>query len=212
MAEKETTDKLKGIPSEEGNSNSASKGLSKPTLIKIATGLITLLFIASAAYFFLMSADGPAPEEATVKTSEEVISSEFTPSTSTLNSVEPGNKSPNTSETVPLNKEYTAEDIQILKMREEAVALKEQNLEMKERLSKLERQQEPNIKTTEPAIDATTPEDETKVTEADPKKPKIKTNQYSNLYSRDYTTVREPQSEPPPEPKWGNFDPLYRGK
>jgi len=200
MAEKKTDDNLEEIPSEEGSSNSALKGLSKPTLIKIAIGLTMLLIIVVGVYFFLMSADDKP-------TSDEGLTSPA----STSDSVESEGESPNTSETVPLNKEYTAEDIQILKMREEAVALKEQNLEMKERLSKLEGQQEPNIETIEPTVDATPTEDETKVTEA-LDKPKVKINPYANLYSRDDNRVREPQSEPPPEPKWGDFDPLYRGK
>ena len=96
---------------------------------------------------------------------------------------------------------------------------------MKERLSILEGTQNPNVETTIPESDTTTPEgdstapegeptapeDNTKDSEAD-SKPKLKTNPYANLYSRDDTLVREPQREPPPEPKWGNFDPLYRGK
>lgn len=208
MADKKTDDTLEDVPSDEDSSNVASKGLSKPTLIKIAIGLLTLLIIAGGAYFFFISSDEPTSEEAAAETSEPIISPELASSTPS-------------SETPPINKEYTAEDIHILKMREEAVALKEENLQMKERLSKLEGQQNPNVETTgseveipESAINATAPEEVDKKTTEVTAKPKEKTNQYSNLYSRDYTTTREPQREPtpPPEPKWGSFEPPYRGK
>jgi hypothetical protein len=150
-------------------------------------------------------------------TNGEIISPELISPTPTSESAGAEGDSPNT-ETPSLTKEYTDEDIKILKMREEAVALKEENLQMKERLSKLEGTQSPNVETTIPESgttiaegDTTTPEDNTTVSEA-VSKPKPKTNPYANLYSRDDTLVREPQREPPPEPKWGNFDPLYRGK
>lgn len=212
MAEKETDDNL-----EEGRSKFTFKGLSKLTLIKIAIGLVTLLIITGAAYFFLMTTDD--------KTPEDIISPELTAS----ESVEAESESADNSETAPLAKQYTAEDIQILEMREEAVTLKEQNLQMKERLSKLEGQKDLNAKPAESAENKTTPEDDKNI-DADidvdldasidnrvnakevVAKPKLKTNPYANLYSRDDTLVREPQREPPPEPKWGEFDPLYRGK
>ena len=215
MAEKETDDNLEDMTSEGGSSNFTFKGLSKPTLIKIAIGLITLLIIAGAAYFFLMTTDD--------KTPEDVISSALT----TSESVEAESESADTSETAPLTKQYTAEDIQILKMREEAVTLKEQNLQMKERLSKLEGQQDPNAEPAEPADDKTTSEDDENIdadldanADVDNRvnakevvaKPKVKINPYANLYSRDSTLIRNPQTEPPPEPTWGEFDPLYRGK
>lgn len=217
MAEKETDDNLEDMTSEEGRSKFTFKGLSKPTLIKIAIGLITLLIITGVAYFFLMTTDD--------KTPEDIISSELTAS----ESVEAESESADTSETAPLTKQYTAEDIQILEMREEAVTLKEQNLQMKERLSKLEGQQDPNAEPAESAENKTTPEDDKNI-DADidvdldasvdnrvnakevVAKPKVKINPYANLYSRDSTLIRNPQTELPPEPSWGEFDPLYRGK
>jgi cell division protein FtsN len=208
MADNVTDDALEEMPSEEGSSNLASKILSKPMLIKIAIGLTVLMLIAGGAYFYFMSSDEPSPEEAALDANGEIIS----PTPTSESSGTEGD--PPNSETSPLTKEYTAEDIKILKMREEAVALKEENLQMKERLSKLEGTQNPNVEITIPESDTTTPEgdaiapeDNTKDSEAD-SKPKLKTNPYANLYSRDDTLVREPS----PEPKWGEFDPLYRGK
>jgi len=217
MADNETDDTLEEIPPEEGSPNLASKILSKPMLIKIAIGVLTLLLIAGGAYYFFMSSDEPSPEEAALDINGEIISPDPITSTPTSESSETEGSPPNT-ETQSVNKEYTAEDIQMLKMREEAVALKEENLQMKERLSKLEGTQNSNVETTEadadtpsPEGDTATPEDNSKVTEAEVK-PKVKPNPYANLYSRDDRFVREAQREPPPEPKWGNFDPLYRGK
>ncbi len=215
MADNETDDTLEESSSEEDGSNLGSKRLSTSMLIKIAIGLTTLLLIAGGAYFFFMPSDQASPEEAAMDANGEIISPELIPTTSESAGTE--GDSPNT-ETSPLTKEYTAEDIKLLKMREEAVALKEENLQMKERLSKLEGAQNPNDETanpegdtTPPEADTTTPEDNTKLSEEAPKA-KVKPNPYANLYSRDYKFVREPQREPPPEPKWGNFDPLYRGK
>jgi hypothetical protein len=215
MADNETDNTLEESPSEEEGSNLGSKGLSKSMLIKIAIGLITLLLVAGGAYYFFMSSDEVSPEEAAMDANGEITSPELIPTTSESAGTE--GDSPNT-ETPPLTKEYTAEDIKILKMREEAVALKEENLQMKERLSKLEGAQNPSVETAEPDAettppegDTTTPEDNTKLSEEAPKA-KVKPNPYANLYTRDDKFVREPQREPPPEPKWGNFDPLYRGK
>jgi hypothetical protein len=210
MADNLTDDALEEMPSEEGSSNLASKILSKPMLIKIAIGLTALMLIAGGAYFYFMSSDEPSPEEAALDTNGEIISPELISPTPTSESAGTEGSAPN-SETPPLTKEYTSEDIKILKMREEAVALKEENLQMKERLSKLEGTQNPNVETTNPEGDTTTIEDNTKLSEEAPKA-KVKPNPYANLYSRDDKFVREPQREPPPEPKWGNFDPLYRGK
>ncbi|MDO7597213.1 MAG: hypothetical protein MUQ51_07845 [Pseudomonadota bacterium] len=210
MADNETDEALEEIPSEEGRSNLASKILSKPMLIKITIGLITLLLISCGVYFFFTSSDKLSPEEAALDTNGEIIFPELIPPPSTSESAGTEGDSPNTKSPL-LTKEYTAEDIKILKMREEAVALKEENLQMKERLSKLEATPNPNVQINNPESDTTTPEDNTKVSEAI-SGPKPKTNPYVNLYSRDDTLVREPQREPPPEPKWGNFDPLYRGK
>lgn len=215
MADNETDDALEDRTSEEDGSNLGSKRLSKSMLIKIAIGLITLILIAGGAYYFFMSSDQASPEEAAMDANGEVISPELVPTTSESAGTE--GDAPDT-ETPPLTKEYTAEDIKLLKMREEAVALKEENLQMKERLSKLEGAQNSNDEianpegdTTTPEGDTSTPEDNTKLSE-DPPKAKLKQNPYANLYSRDDKFVREPQREPPPEPKWGNFDPLYRGK
>jgi hypothetical protein len=210
MADKETDDTL-----EEDSSTFASKILSKSMPIKIAIGLLILLSLAGGAYFFFMPADEVTPEKAALDINGEII-----PPISEAAGTEDGLAN---SETTTLTKEYTAEDVELLKMREEAVALKEENLQMKERLSKLESTQNPNIATTEPAVDTTTPEgdttnpkaetttpeDDTKISEA---VAKPKPNPYTNLYSRDDTLVRRPQREPPPEPKWGDFDPLYRGR
>lgn len=215
MADNETDSTLEESPPEEDGSNLGSKGLSKLMLIKIAIGLITLLLIAGGAYFFFMSSDQTSPEEAAMDINGEIISPELIPATSESAGTE--SDFPN-SENPPLTKEYTAEDIKILKMREEAVALKEENLQMKERLSKLEGAQIPDIETANPEadtppsdVDATTSEDNTKLSEAD-SKAKVKPNPYANLYVRDDTLVRERQREPPLDPKWGNFDPLYRGQ
>lgn len=204
MAEKETDDTLEEISPDEDSSSEPEKGLSQALLIKIAIGLLVLLIIAGAAYFFLMPADEPASEVA-ASIEESILSeSDVTEDDATTKTLD--------------SPEYTAEDIQLLKMREEAVALKEENLQMKERLSKLESQQNSAVETSntnveipEPAIDKAPAEDHKKTTDATPK-PTVKENPYANLYSRDYTREREPQRAPPPEPKWGNFDPLYRGK
>lgn len=204
MADKENDDALEDVPSDEDGSNLASKGLSKPTLIKIALGLITLLIVAGGAYFFFM----PSNKSTSV---EAVSSSELASPSSTSESSEPENESLTSLEITSINKEQAAENAQLLKMREEAVALKEENLKMKERLSKLEAQQNTNVEVNEAEVNTSPLKEDNEITEAAPK-PKIKTNQYSNLYTRDYTRVPEPQREPPPEPKWGNFDPLYRGK
>jgi hypothetical protein len=212
MADNETDE-----ASEEGSSNLASKIFSKPMLLKIAIGLTTLLLVSGGAYFFSMSSDKLSPEEAELDTNGKIISPQLVTPTPTSESAGTESDSPNT-ETPSLIKEYTTEDIKILKMREEAVALKEENLQMKERLSKLEATPNPNVQITNPESDTstpegdtTTPEDNTKLSEA-VSEPKPKTNPYANMYSRDDTLVREPQREPPPEPTWGNFDPLYRGK
>ncbi|MFT6908864.1 MAG: hypothetical protein ACJAS1_005571 [Oleiphilaceae bacterium] len=219
MADNQTNEAL-----EEGSSNLASKIFSKPMLIKIAIGLTTLLLLSGGTYFFFILSDKPSPEEAELDTNGKIISPQLVTPTPTSESAGTESDSPNT-ETPSLIKEYTAENIKILKMREEAVSLKEENLQMKERLSKFEATPNPNVQINNPESDTTTPEgdtttpennttspkDNTKVSDA-VSEPKPKKNPYVNLYSRDDTLVREPQSDSPPEPKWGNFDPLYRGK
>ncbi len=215
MAENETDSTLEEISPEEGDSNSAIKALLTPMRIKIAIGLVALIIIAVGAYFFFMPADVPSPEEVSVDIADQSIS----PDTPMPELVDMETASPDSLSSPSSSNDYTAEDIERLKMREEAVALREENLQMKERLSKLESQQNPIA---EPMIPeegtatslgegTTSPEGDKEVSVVVPI-PKVKSNPYANLYSRDYTVVREPQREPPPEPKWGNFDPLYRGK
>lgn len=181
---------------DEDSSEEKTKGLSRSTIIKIAIGVVSVLVIAGGAYFFFIPSDQPAPEETL---SDEIAIDENT-----------GLEAPNVSQ--------DTQELQLLKMREEAVALKEENLRMKEQLMNLDKKENLNVETMPSDVDEKTPDivekkdDEKTIDTSTSIKPNVKKSQYSNLYSRDYAPVRETRTEPPPEPKWGDFDPLYRGK
>lgn len=213
MADNERDNALEDISSDEESSEAKTKGLSRSMLIKIAIGVVSLLLIAGGAYFFLMSSEEPTQE------TSDPASSELDPS-STKNSATEQSTLDNSSELAMPSTNNDSQENELLKMREQAVALKEENLRMKEQLMNLE-EKDNLAETTQPEVDNV----ETNTAEVDKKqgaektvvvktapKPKPETNQYSNLYSRDYAPVRNTPSTPPPEPKWGEFDPLYRGR
>lgn len=185
---------------DDDSSEEKTKGLSRSTLIKIAIAVFVLLIIAGSAYFFFLSSDELAKEE---MQSEELTIDETT-----------GLETLDTSE--------ESHELQLLKMREEAVALKEENLQMKERLMNLKEQQISNAEAVNPANikeqetpasdDSVNNKNDGKMVDVDtPSEPEVKESNYSNAYSRDYAPVRKTRSEAPPEPKWGDFDPLYSG-
>ncbi|HEC60263.1 hypothetical protein LCGC14_0686490 [marine sediment metagenome] len=225
MADDTIDDASEDASLDEDNANATSKRFSKPTLIKIAIGIVLLLLIAGAAYFFFMPEDQAASQETKDTLDDATTAPEQTSPTTDSDAVE----SDSTLENQPNNKEYSAEQLQLLKLREEAVALKEENLKMKERLNKLEEEQNPNIEASKPEISEMTnetladEENDGKTTSIDTQ-PKTKQNQYSNLYIKEKAAAQEPQSKttlpvqrerditPPPAPKWGEFSPTYNGK
>jgi|GEM_PF-1325497 len=212
MADKEIDNTLEEVPADENRFKMAIKGISNSILIKIAIGLLALLIIAGGAYFFFMPSDEALPETAASKISDSTDISGLD-----SGSIEPENEAATALENSTINNQNTEQKMQLLKMREEAVALKEENLKMKERLSKLEGQQNSNLATTEAEI-AESSASKIKLNEIDIKTTEIiaesKINQYSNLYVRNQTPKSQRQRDltPPPEPKWGKFDPHYREK
>lgn len=199
MAEKEADDALENDLLDEDNLNIAEEDSSKPMLIKIIIGLIALLIIAVGVYFFFMSSDKPAAEEAFSETNEKIILPEIVPPAITLESDETKNDADN------------AEQLELVKMREETASLKAENLKIKEQLKELEAKQSADLAATKVKIA------NTKKTS----KRKVEKNPYANLYVKDDHLIRQPTpkkphkpmiEQAPPEPKWGDFDPLYRGK
>jgi uncharacterized membrane protein YvbJ len=206
MADNQTDKLLEEASTNEDGSEITKKGLSKPTLIKIAIGVLSLLIISATAYFFFMSSDKPSQQETSVESIEDSAAEE---DDGTL------------LETAALNEDPLSKKIQLLELREAAITLKEENLRMKERLMELEGVENLNNAETSVAEDGekainsdTAPKAKVKAINGDTApeakvKPK---SQYSNLYTRNNSQVRGANAEPPPEPKWGKFDPLYNGK
>lgn len=206
MADNERDRLLEEASTNEDGSEVTKKGLSKPTLIKIAIGVVILLVIAAGAYYFFMSSNEPAQQENSIEESV-VTDSEGDDSAQSETSA---------TDDSPLSKRT-----QLLELREAAVTLKEENLRMKARLMELEGPESLNAEAS-PAEDgemainaeASAVEDGEMAVDADTaaQAKAKKKSQYSNLYTRDSSPVRDINSKPPPEPKWGKFDPLYRGK
>lgn len=222
MAENETEELIEDAATDENSSEvEGKKGLSKPTLIKIAIGIVSLLIIAGGAYFFFMTSDEPPQteslEEMPVESLEEMPLSEPDDSKPTTAGEDAAEGEITESETPPGDKEPVSEKAQLLEMREAAVELKEENLRMKMRLMELDKLESINPEASKPEdgeseADAEALDPEAADVEVAPKAKVKKKSQYSNLYTRENSPVRETISEPPPEPKWGKFDPLYRGK
>jgi myosin heavy subunit len=208
-------DSLEDASLDEETPNVTSKKFSKSMLTKRAIGLLVLWLIAGAAYFFFMPADDSSSEETMTKLNDATTSPE-----SVKNEAESADNT--------LDNESSAEQAELLKLREETSALKAENLKIKEQLSKLEEVQSPNTETTKPEMASTTnaAEESDKKTTTISTQPKTKQNQYSNLYIKEKAAARESQPKtikpqpvqrqrdltPPPAPKWGDFAPTYNGK
>ena len=206
MADNERDKLLEDTSTNRDGSEVAKKDLSRLTLIKIASGIVSLLIVVTGAYYFFISSDQAAQQENSI---EESVA--------TNAEGDDGAQS----ETSSADENSLPNRIQLLELREAAVILKEENLRMKARLMELEEPKSLNAETStvkdgEMAIDSeeSAVEDDELAPDADTTThAKVKKkSQYSNLYTRDSSPLRDSNTQPPPEPKWGKFDPLYSGK
>lgn len=206
MAEKETDESLENDPLDDDSLNIAPKASNKPILIKIIIGLLVLLVAGGVYLFFMSSNESTIPVENTPDINEKIIPPKTTLPATTSKPAETKGDTANTIEKPIINKVDSAEHLEMLKMRKETAALKEENLKIKEQLKTLEAKLADVVKADKQINEKTA-------------KPKVKIKSYNDLYVGNNFLIRptqpkQPKAEktpeaPPPEPKWGNFDPLY---
>ena len=183
----EINERLDDNATGEDESNQENKGLSKPTIIKVAIGVIVLL-AGIGSYFFFAPKDKPAEPESISEIDNLIESSDNV-------------TSPNMA-------------IKILEMREEAITLREENLRLKQRIIELE---SPDNQQEGAGKSETVPKDDKNPTNIKQQAParKLNANQYIVNYQNDriaYPSRYETISEPAPKPTWGEFAPIYRGE
>jgi flagellar basal body-associated protein FliL len=185
MAENERDERLDEDSMDGDESNEEKKGLSKPLIIKIAIG-VTILLIGVGSYFFFIPKD-KSPEQESISEVDNLVTSD-------------GNTEPDMA-------------TKLLGMREEAVTLREENLSLKQRIMELESQNNLKEEIAKPE-EVTTDKKATNIKQKAPVG-KLNTDQYIVNYQDepdDYRSRYEANSEAAPEPKWGEFAPLYRGE
>lgn len=236
MAEKETDESLENNPLDlvdvdplnpdllnsdplnlsEGSLNIAPKTSSKSILIKIIIGLLALL-ITGGIYLLFMSSDNEPTTlvENASDINDTIILPETTLPATTSESVETKDEAVKPT----INKLDSAEYLELLKMRKETATLKEENLKIKEQLKALELKlanlvkadKKTDQKTAKPAVKIKSPNDLLVGNELLIRPP---------TQAKQAKAVKTPEAKiaekkileaPPPEPKWGDFDPLYSG-
>lgn len=183
MADNEIDERLDEDSTDGDESNEEKKGLSKPLIIKIAIG-VAILLLGVGSYFFFIPQDKP-PEQESISELDNLIDSSD------------ANTAPEMA-------------IKLLEMREEAVSLREENLKLRQRIMELESQDKMKGETTKPEGDKKA----TNIQQQSPSR-KLNTDQYIVNYRddpSDYSVRYGPKSVPAPEPKWGEFTPLYQGE
>lgn len=194
--------------------------ISKPTMIKIAIGL-TVLILGVAAYFFFIAKDEVPEPELPIEAVESDSANAIDPETEIvpeeggeieLPEMPIDDSAPNPLATEDIDKGESSsvvpgskdEATDLIETQEEPSPLEEENLRLKQKISELEAQNK-----SEGTLD------NEGVTNVQDKASSIPTE--SELFMSDfeqelrgYPAVREPNQEPVPEPKWGEFERLNK--
>lgn len=217
---------------EEGDLSLKQKLLAKPMLIKIGIGLVVVLLSAGGAFYFMSGSDEPSEDETVteelegndsldVEESDEDATTEIeldepnemdedrdlTDSAEDL-SGEEGIELPEIADensaiieestNAEASEKETEEqkkntEVELSKIFKKATELQEENARLKEQISELEALN--NLEDKDPTL-------------------KLRANQYIiNRHTKeesDYPLRREIKREPPPEPKWGEFNTISK--
>ncbi|PHS70276.1 MAG: hypothetical protein COB23_03950 [Methylophaga sp.] len=215
-------------PLEDVSSDEEKKGLSKPTIIKIAIGVTLLILLSIGGYFFFASSDEPTPDE-----SEDISETDQgdTVSDSVAKLME-GNAPTSSEDLIETNKddaildsEDTATEseadtdlksgdnsgsmtispseepaMNMVEIQQKTTALQQENLQIKQRISKLEE-----------LIN----QQATVLQSQDNNKQAISSFDDTMDFQQGldhHSTEQQVNRTPPPEPKWGDFDRVNKTK